>query len=84
MVAERECCPFLTFEFTAQPNMGPVLVRVTSPAGAKGFLETILCNPKRLILGSLSPTPEPMSKKAASQHACPFDNISEDRLGTRI
>jgi hypothetical protein len=47
MVAERECCPFLTFELTAQPNMGPVLVRVTGPAGAKGFLETILCNPKR-------------------------------------
>ena len=46
MVAERECCPFLTFELTAQPNMGPVLVRVTGPGGAKGFLETILCNPE--------------------------------------
>ena len=46
IVAERECCPFLTFELTAQPNMGPVLVRVTGPSGAKGFLETILCNPE--------------------------------------
>ena len=26
IVAERECCPFLTFEFVAQPNMGPVIV----------------------------------------------------------
>src|ERR1700674_1704740 len=44
IVAERECCPFLTFELTAQPNMGPVSVRVTGPARAKDFLKTILCN----------------------------------------
>ncbi len=44
IVAERECCPFLTFELTAQPNMGPVSVRVTGPAGTKEFLKTILCN----------------------------------------
>ena len=42
IVAERECCPFLTFELTAQPNMGPVSVRVTGPAGTKDFLKTIL------------------------------------------
>jgi hypothetical protein len=41
IVAERECCPFLTFELTAQSNMGPVSVRVTGPAGTKGFLKTI-------------------------------------------
>jgi hypothetical protein len=44
IVAERECCPFLTFELTAQANMGPVSVRVTGPAGTKDFLKTILCN----------------------------------------
>jgi hypothetical protein len=44
MVAERECCPFLTFELTAQPNIGPVSVRVTGPAGTKDFLKTIFCN----------------------------------------
>jgi hypothetical protein len=44
IVAERECCPFLTFELTAQPNMGPVSVRVTGPAGSKKFLKTIFCN----------------------------------------
>jgi hypothetical protein len=42
IVAERECCPFLTFELTAQPNMGPLSVRVSGPAGTKGFLKTIL------------------------------------------
>ena len=26
-------------------------------------------------------TAEAMNKKAASQHACPFHNISEDRVG---
>ena len=44
IVAEHECCPFLTFELTAQPNMGPVSVRMTGPAGTKDFLKTILCN----------------------------------------
>src|SRR5882762_1787306 len=43
IVAERECCPFLTFELVAQPDMGPVIVRVTGPAGAKELVKTILC-----------------------------------------
>jgi len=38
IAAERECCPFLTFELVAQPNMGPVIVRVTGPAGGKEFV----------------------------------------------
>src|SRR5947209_10001027 len=38
LVAERGCCPFLTFELVAQPGMGPVIVRVTGPAGAKDVL----------------------------------------------
>ncbi len=49
IVAERECCPFLTFEFVAQPSMGPVIVRVTGPAGAKDFLRTVLCKPHASI-----------------------------------
>jgi len=43
IMAERECCPFLTFELLAQPSMGPVIVRVTGPAGTKDFLKTVLC-----------------------------------------
>jgi hypothetical protein len=42
IVAEGECCPFLTFELVAQPNMGPVIVRVTGPTGTKEFLKTVL------------------------------------------
>lgn len=42
IVAERECCPFLTFEFVAQPSMGPIFVRVTGPAGTKNFPENCL------------------------------------------
>jgi hypothetical protein len=49
IVAERECCPFLTFEFVAQPSMGPVVVRVTGPAGTKDFLKTVLCKPDASI-----------------------------------
>src|SRR5438270_4221682 len=41
IMAERECCHFLTFEFVAQPGMGPVIVRVTGPAGTKDFLKTV-------------------------------------------
>ena len=43
IVAERQCCPFLMFEVVALPHMGPVIVRVTGPAGAKEFVRTILC-----------------------------------------
>ena len=46
IVSERECCPFLTFKVTALPNMGPVIVRVTGPAGTKEFLRTLLCKPE--------------------------------------
>lgn len=45
IVAERECCPFLTFEFTAQPRMGPVIVRVTGPARTKEFVKAVLWKP---------------------------------------
>lgn len=46
IVAERECCPFFKFELTTQPNMGPLIVRVTGPAGAKDFLRTLLGTPR--------------------------------------
>ena len=43
IVAERECCPFLTFEFVAQSSVAPIIVRVTGPTGTKDFLKTVLC-----------------------------------------
>ena len=42
IAAERACCPFLKFELVAEPNMGPVEVRVTGPAGTKEFLSSLL------------------------------------------
>ncbi|MFZ0968795.1 MAG: hypothetical protein WAN13_11020 [Candidatus Acidiferrales bacterium] len=47
IVAERECCPFLTFTLAFPPNMGPADVRVTGPAGTKEFLTTVLSKPER-------------------------------------
>jgi hypothetical protein len=35
IVAERECCTFLTFELLAQASMGPVIVRVTGLIGRR-------------------------------------------------
>ena len=42
IMAERECCPFLKFELSLEPGMGPVSVRMTGPAGTKEFLKPIL------------------------------------------
>lgn len=47
IVAERECCPFLKFELAAQPNMGPLLLRVTGPSGTKDFLKITFCKRER-------------------------------------
>ena len=44
--AERECCPFLTFELTARRYLGTLNVRVTGPPGAKEFVKTILRKPE--------------------------------------
>ena len=42
MVAERECCPFLLFELAADPDLGPVTVRITGTRDTKEFLKTLL------------------------------------------
>jgi hypothetical protein len=42
IMAERECCPFLKFEMSLEPAMGPINVRMTGPAGTKEFLKSIL------------------------------------------
>jgi hypothetical protein len=42
IVAERECCPFLKFDLSMEPGMGPVSVRMTGPVGTKEFLKSIL------------------------------------------
>jgi hypothetical protein len=42
IMAERECCPFLTFQLTAEPKMGPLTVRITGAEGTKEFLRSLL------------------------------------------
>jgi hypothetical protein len=42
IMAERECCPFLTFHLTAEPKMGPLTIRMTGVHGTKEFLKSIL------------------------------------------
>ncbi len=39
--AERECCPFLTFDLSAEPKLGPFVLRVTGPEGTKEFLNSV-------------------------------------------
>lgn len=36
---ERECCTFLRFRLTVEPNNGPVLLEMTGPQGTKAFIE---------------------------------------------
>jgi hypothetical protein len=45
IVAERGWCPFLVFEQVRLPNKGPLILRVTGPAGTKEFLRNLLCRP---------------------------------------
>ena len=39
---ERQCCPFLCFRLTAEPENGPIWLEVTGPPEAKAFLTGFL------------------------------------------
>lgn len=39
IAAERECCAFVTFQLTAEPNMGALAIRITGPGGTPGVPE---------------------------------------------
>jgi len=39
---ERQCCPFLTFRLTAEPENGPLWLEITGPPEAKEFLAEFL------------------------------------------
>ena len=39
--AERQCCRFLTFQVTAEPELGPVWLTVSGPAGTREFLDAL-------------------------------------------
>ena len=40
--AERQCCRFLTFHVTVEPEGGPVWFEVTGPPGTREFLAGML------------------------------------------
>jgi hypothetical protein len=40
--AERQCCRFLRFQLTIEPDEGPVVLDVTGPPGTRDFLAAIL------------------------------------------
>ena len=40
--AERECCPFFTFEMTFEPDQGPIWLSVRGSEEVKAFLESLM------------------------------------------
>ena len=40
--AERQCCRFLRFQLTIQPDEGPIVLDVTGPPGTREFLAAII------------------------------------------
>ena len=40
--AERQCCRFLRFTITVEPDGGPLTFELTGPPGTKEFLEELL------------------------------------------
>ncbi len=40
--AERQCCRFLRFVLTVEPDGGPVWLTLTGPAGTEAFLSELL------------------------------------------
>ena len=39
--AERQCCRFLRFAMTVEPDLGPISLEITGSQGAQEFLETL-------------------------------------------
>ena len=39
--AERQCCKFLRFQITAEPDMGPVSLELTGPPGTREFISAL-------------------------------------------
>jgi hypothetical protein len=40
--AERKCCRFLRFVVTTEPDLGPISLEITGPAGTTEFLDQLL------------------------------------------
>jgi hypothetical protein len=42
VIAERECCRFLTFEVAFEPGSGPITLTARGPAGTREFLDDLV------------------------------------------
>jgi hypothetical protein len=42
VAAERQCCPFFTFEIVFEPNDGPLWLRLRGSEEVKAFIQTEL------------------------------------------
>lgn len=42
LAAERQCCRFLRFRVTFEPDLGPITLEITGPGGTREFLEGAL------------------------------------------
>jgi hypothetical protein len=40
--AERQCCRFLRFQITVEPDGGPIWLELTGPSGTREFLDALL------------------------------------------
>ena len=40
--AERQCCRFLRFRLTFEPDLGPISLEITGPPGTREFLQSTL------------------------------------------
>ena len=40
--AERQCCRFLRFQITVEPDGGPVSLELTGPSGTRDFVSALL------------------------------------------
>jgi hypothetical protein len=40
--AERQCCRFLRFRLTVEPNLGPIVLELSGPPGTEEFLASLL------------------------------------------
>ena len=38
---ERQCCRFLRFVLNVEPDLGPIVLEVSGPAGTRRFLEAL-------------------------------------------
>jgi hypothetical protein len=42
LAAERQCCRFLRFRVTFEPDLGPIALEITGPSGTREFLQSTL------------------------------------------